>query len=107
MKGTINQQTIVGHVGKVKCLENVAELSVATNDSDKHVEWHSVKVFGQALITLVKEHVKKGQLIYVAGRTVTETWNTRDGEPKSAKRVFASSIEILNWNSPSDKKKGD
>jgi single-strand DNA-binding protein len=86
---SINQATIMGHVGRdpdIRFMQSgrkVAAFSVATSeswkdkDSDERVErteWHRVVIMNEALAGIVEKFVRKGAAIHLTGRLQTRHW---------------------------------
>jgi single-strand DNA-binding protein len=80
--------------------EAVARLRIATSESwkkngEKHekTEWHNVVFFGK-LAEIVRDHLKKGALVYVEGKLQTRSWD-KDGETRYSTEIVASEMKML------------
>lgn len=105
---SLNRVTLIGNVGKepeVRYTANgkpVANFSVATNErwTDKEgkkqerTEWHRVVCFS-VQAEFVKEYVRKGSLVYVEGRLVTDKWEDKDGGRHETVKVEAVAVQGL------------
>ncbi|MEE9271681.1 MAG: single-stranded DNA-binding protein [Robiginitomaculum sp.] len=102
MAGSVNKVILVGNLGadpEIRSMNNggkVCTLSVATSDSwkDKNTgerrektEWHRVVVFGDGLVRVCENYLKKGAKIYVEGSLQTRKWQDRDGNDKYTTEV--------------------
>lgn len=100
----INKQSIAGFIGNdpvIRYLPSgtaVLELRVATTSSWKkgdewqsHTEWHNC-VFYKKLAEEVIELYKKGQGIFIEGRSLTRKWvSNTDGFERTRKEVIVDS----------------
>ena len=106
---SINQATVVGHLGRdpeIRYLpsgEAVANFSVATTEKWKdkatgepreEVEWHRISVFGR-LAEIVGEYLKKGTLVYVQGKLKTRKYTDKDGVDRYATEIRAETMKML------------
>jgi single-strand DNA-binding protein len=80
----------------------LARFSIATNrfykkDNEKksEVEFHNIVAWNK-LAEIVKEYVKKGNVIYVEGRLETNKYTNKDGEEKETKQVLAEVVQFIN-----------
>ncbi len=102
MAGSLNKVTLIGNLGndpEIRSMNNggkVATLSVATTDSwkDKQsgekrekTEWHRVVIFGDGLVRVAENYLKKGSKIYIEGSLQTRKWQDRDGNDKYTTEV--------------------
>ena len=113
----LNRVELIGNLGRdpeFRALNNggkVANISVATTESwiDKQsgekrekVEWHRVSVFNTAAINLLERHVRKGDMIRVAGKLQTRSYE-KDGATHYATEVvvnpYAGEIQPINLRS--------
>ena len=105
----LNLAQIIGRTGKdpeVRYLpsgEAVVNISLATSEKwkDKQsgeqkeaTEWHRVTAFGK-LAEIIGQYVKKGDLIYVAGKIVTRKYQDKDGSERYATEIRASEMKML------------
>ena len=113
----LNQVELIGNLGRdpeVRALNNggkVANVSLATTESwiDKQsgekrekVEWHRIAVFNPAAISLLEKHVKKGDMIRVAGQLQTRSFE-KDGATRYATEIvvkpYAGEVQPINLRS--------
>lgn len=98
----VNLQFLLGYLGRdpeivYKDGRARARLSVATSwrstNGDDVTTWHSVKIWGEKAEAL--SNLRKGQAVWVEGRTVHETFNTKEGTPKKVTSVWAKHVEAV------------
>jgi single-strand DNA-binding protein len=102
MAGSLNKVTLIGNLGndpEIRSMNNggkVCTLSVATTESwkDKNsgekrekTEWHRVVIFGDGLVRVAENYLKKGSKIYIEGSLQTRKWQDRDGNDKYTTEV--------------------
>lgn len=106
----INRVIILGRCGQDPEVKNtpgglaIVTLSLATSESwtDKtsgekmsKTEWHNITFFGK-LGELIGNTVKKGSLLYVEGKLVTQKWDDKKtGEKRSALKIHGDSVQFL------------
>ncbi len=80
--------------------EAVARVRIATSETwkkngEKHekTEWHNVVFFGK-LAEIVRDHLKKGSLVYVEGKLQTRSWD-KDGETRYTTEIVAAEMKML------------
>src|SRR3546814_14900574 len=85
MSGSVNKVILIGNLGadpEIRSLGEgngeVASLRIATSERWKdratgepreNTEWHSVSVFGEGLVNVVRNYLKKGAKVYIEGRS--------------------------------------
>ncbi len=102
MAGSLNKVTLIGNLGadpEIRSMNNggkVCTLSVATTETwkDKQTgekrektEWHRVVIFGDGLVRVAENYLKKGSKIYIEGSLQTRKWQDRDGNDKYTTEV--------------------
>lgn len=102
MAGSVNKVILVGNLGKdpeIRSTQDgreIANLTVATSESwkDKHsgerkekTEWHRVVIFGDGLVTVAKNYLKKGSKVYIEGQLQTRKWTDQSGVEKYSTEV--------------------
>lgn len=110
---SLNKVTLIGNVGKDPEIrtagdKEIANLSLATSEvwKDKQTgerkeksEWHRVVVFGDSLVNVVKNYVKKGSKLYIEGSLQTRKWTNKEGADQYSTEVvlqgFGSKIILL------------
>ena len=100
MRG-INSCTIIGNVGKDPEFNGEKtprlKFSVGVTDRDEkdgHTEWFNVILWGK-LAEAMREHLTKGQLVYVEGRLETREYEDRDGNKKFWTDLHANQFRML------------
>lgn len=105
---TLNRVELIGRLGKdpevrfTQVGDAIANVSLATDESYKNkggekidkVEWHNLVFFGRQA-ELVGEYVKKGHLLYVAGKLQTRKWQDKDGKDRYTTEVRVSEMQFL------------
>ena len=118
MAGSLNKVTLIGNLGnepEIRSMNNggkVATLSIATSESwkDKNTgekrektEWHRVVIFGDGLVRVVENYLKKGSKVYIEGSLQTRKWQDRDGNDKYTTEIviqgFGGSLIMLDGRS--------
>ncbi len=102
MAGSLNKVTLIGNLGndpEIRSMNNggkVCTLSIATSESwkDKNTgekrektEWHRVVIFGDGLVRVAENYLKKGSKVYIEGSLQTRKWQDRDGNDKYTTEV--------------------
>ena len=114
MAGSLNKVMLIGNLGndpEIRSMNNggkVCTLSIATSESwkDKNTgekrektEWHRVVVFGDGLVRVCENYLKKGSKIFVEGSLQTRKWQDRDGNDKYTTEVvlqgFGGTLTML------------
>ena len=108
MARSINQVTLLGHLGKDPELKNVgsggnshqmARTSLATsetwingkNEKVEQTEWHNL-VFWNKRAEIAEKYLSKGSKIHVTGKITTRSWETDQGEKK-----YITEIVVLDF----------
>ncbi len=118
MAGSLNKVTLIGNLGadpEIRSMNNggkVCTLSVATTESWKDkstgekrekTEWHRVVIFGDGLVRVAENYLKKGSKIYIEGSLQTRKWQDRDGNDKYTTEVvlqgFGGTLIMLDGRS--------
>lgn len=103
MAGSVNRAVLVGRLGGDPVIKTgsrdgkkFALFSVATGESwrDKntgerreHTDWHNVVVFNEKLAEIAELYLKKGALVYVAGKMVTREYEGKAGQVQRVTEV--------------------
>ncbi len=112
MKYGVNRVTLVGNVGEVPRVSErdgeafVANFPLATNEvwRDKEgeevrrTEWHRVVVWNKAA-NIVKEHVSKGDALYVEGKISTNSWDDKEGNKHYSTEIICDNFLFLSRKS--------
>ena len=121
MAGSVNRVILIGRVGddpeyhKFPSGGEMATFSLATSESwrdqqsgerREKTSWHKVKVTAEGLVKVVRDFVRKGDLVNVIGSIDYETWE-KDGKKNYATKIAIKPIGgVLNILS-SKNSKGD
>jgi single-strand DNA-binding protein len=81
---------------------HVANVRLATNTyagqedgvRREHTDYHALVIFGKTA-EFVAEHLRKGRLVYVEGRSQTRSWETAEGQRRNATEVVVDSLKTL------------
>lgn len=114
MSGSVNRVILVGNLGsdpEVRTLPNgnkVANLTVATSENwrDKNTgerrektEWHRCSIFGDGLVRVAEQYLRKGSKVYLDGSLQTRKWTDQSGQDKYSTEIvlqgFNSSLVML------------
>ncbi len=86
----------------------LARISLATNEvwldngeKKERTEWHSIVLFGN-LAQVVKNYVKKGDLLYVGGKIQTTSWE-KDGQKRYRTEIIGRTLRMLSGKKESSK----
>ena len=103
MVGSVNKVILLGNLGRdpeIRSMQSgskMASFSIATSKrwKDKNTQeqkektsWHNIVVFGDGLVNIVENYVKKGSKIYVEGELQTRKWQDQDGNDKYTTEVI-------------------
>jgi single-strand DNA-binding protein len=114
MSKGLNKVMIIGYLGRdpelryVPSGRPVSSFSVATSRSwtnangerREETEWFNVVAWGQ-LAEICKQHLHKGQQVYVEGRLQTRGWEDREGKKHFRTELVAQEMIMLG-KGPSD-----
>ena len=103
MVGSVNKVILLGNLGRdpeIRSMQSggkMASFSIATSkrwkdrntqEQKEKTSWHNVVVFGDGLVKIVENYVKKGSKIYVEGELQTRKWQDQDGNDKYTTEVI-------------------
>ncbi len=108
MSRGLNKVLIIGHLGRDPEMRYtpsgrpVTTFSVATNrnwssaDGEKHneTEWFNVVTWGN-LAEFCKQHMQKGQQVYIEGRLQTRRWEDSEGTKHITVEIVANEAVLL------------
>jgi len=95
--GSLNKVTLIGNLGadpEIRTFNNggkVCELRIATSEKwrDKNTgenrektEWHRVSIFGEGLIRVCEQYLRKGASVYIEGKLQTRKWQDQSGNDR-------------------------
>lgn len=108
MAGSVNRVILVGSLGadpEVKSFQNggkICNMRVATGESWKdkttgekkeRVEWHSVTLNSDGLVSVAERFLKKGSKVYIEGKLQTRKWQDASGNDRYTTEVVAGSFD--------------
>ena len=107
MRG-LNKVMVIGNVGRdpemryIPSGKPVTSFSVATSRSwtnsegerREETEWFNVVAWGN-LAEICKQHLRKGQQVYVEGRLQTRSWEDHEGKKRFRTELVASEMILL------------
>jgi len=108
MKYGVNRVTLVGNVGELPRVSEregeafVANFPLATNEvwRDKEgeevrrTEWHRIVVWNRAA-EIVKQHVRKGDALYLEGKISTNSWDDKEGNKHYSTEIVCDHFLFL------------
>lgn len=108
MSRGLNKVMIIGHLGRDPEMRYtpsgrpVTTFSVATTRNWKtaegerreSTEWFTIVAWG-SLAEICKEHLVKGQQVYIEGRLQTRRWDDDDGNKRQATEIVAREMVML------------
>lgn len=100
----LNKVELIGYLGSDPDIrytqeqEAVARVRLATTETWKKnkqekTEWHNIVFFGK-LAEVVRDHLKKGALVYVEGSLHTRPWE-KDGETRYTTEIYAKEMKMF------------
>ncbi len=118
MKYGVNRVTLVGNVGEVPRVSErdgeafVANFPLATNEFYKNkegeevskTEWHRIVVWNKAA-DIVKQHVNKGDALYVEGKISTNSWDDKDGNKHYSTEIVCDNFLFLSQRNTGEEPK--
>jgi single-strand DNA-binding protein len=104
----LNKVMVIGNVGRdpemryVPSGKPVTSFSVATSrswtssegDRREETEWFNVIAWGD-LAEICKQHLRKGQQVYIEGRLQTRSWEDPDGRKRFRTELVANEMIML------------
>lgn len=105
----LNRAEVIGHLGADPetryatsgdciCNINVATTEKwkdkATGENREKTEWHKVVFYGR-LAEVVSQYLRKGSLVYVAGKIETRKWQDKEGIDRYTTQINASEMKML------------
>lgn len=108
MSRGLNKVMVIGHVGRDPEMrytpsgKPVTSFSVATSRSwtssegerREETEWFNVVAWGN-LAEICKQHICKGQQVYVEGRLQTRSWEDHEGKKRYRTELVANEMILL------------
>ncbi|GAB5431231.1 MAG: hypothetical protein EpisKO_06010 [Epibacterium sp.] len=115
MGGSLNKVMLIGNLGRdpeVRSFQNggkVCNLRLATSETWKdrntgerreRTEWHSVAIFGEGLVRVCEQYLRKGSKVYVEGQLQTRKWQDQNGQDRYSTEIviqgLGGSLKMLN-----------
>ncbi len=101
----MNKQILLGRIGKdpeiVGNENKITKFSLATSErwtkngeKQERTDWHSLVAFGKSGEILAK-YVKKGDLIYIEGKTRHNKYQDKDGNDRYSTDVEVTAFELI------------
>jgi single-strand DNA-binding protein len=104
----LNKVLVIGNVGRdpemryIPSGKPVTSFSVATTrtwtnsegERREETEWFNVVAWGN-LAEICKQHLRKGQQVYVEGRLQTRSWEDHEGRKRFRTELVASEMILL------------
>ncbi len=108
MSRGLNKVMIIGHLGRdpemrytpsgkpVTTFTVATSRSWSTADGEKHTEkeWFNVVAWGN-LAEVCKQHLTKGQQVYIEGRLQSRHWEDQEGAKHNSVEIVASEMMML------------
>ncbi len=108
MSRDLNKVMIIGRLGRDPEMrytpsgKPVTTFSVATSrswntaDGERHqeTEWFNIVAWAN-LAEICKQHLSKGQQVYIEGRLQTRSWENNDGKTHTTVEIVANEMIIL------------
>ena len=103
MVGSVNKVILLGNLGRdpeIRSMQSgskMASFSIATSkrwkdrntqEQKEKTSWHNVVVFGDGLVNIVENYVKKGSKIYVEGELQTRKWQDQEGNDRYTTEII-------------------
>lgn len=106
MAGDMNRATLVGRVGsdpETKSTRNGGEMATfrlatggkyktANGEERDNTQWHSIVVYNERLVKLVRQYINKGSKLLVEGEIQTRKWQDQNGGDRYTTEI------VLNFN---------
>lgn len=67
----------------------------STGEKKEQTEWSTIVVWREALVGVVRDYVKKGQQLYVAGRLQTRKWQDQSGQDRYSTEIVLQDLKLL------------
>ena len=104
----LNKVLVIGNVGRdpemryIPSGKPVTSFSVATTrswtnsegDRREETEWFNVVAWGN-LAEICKQHLRRGQQVYVEGRLQTRSWEDHEGKKRFRTELVANEMILL------------
>ncbi|MEO1538502.1 MAG: single-stranded DNA-binding protein [Pseudomonadota bacterium] len=99
---SVNKVILIGNLGadpEVRNFQNggkVCNLRIATSETWKDkdtgerkekTEWHQVAIFGEGLVRIAEQYLRKGSKVYIEGKLQTRKWQDQSGQDRYSTEV--------------------
>ena len=105
---SVNKAILVGRLGRdpetryTSGGQAVCNFTMATDETfkdragerQKRTEWHRIVVWGK-LAEICQQYLRKGSLVYVAGRIATRQWDDKEGQKHTTTEIVANEMRML------------
>lgn len=120
MSRGLNKVMLIGHLGRdpemrytpagrpVTTFTLAVNRSWNTSDGEHHIEtdWFNIVAWSN-LAEICKQHLGKGQQVYIEGRLQTRKWDDKEGNKHTTTEVVASEMMILGERRNAGTEQGD
>lgn len=122
MAGSVNKVIIVGNLGadpEVRQFPNggqVCNMKIATTEKwtnrdgerQEKTEWHSIAMFGDGLIRVAQDYLRKGDKVYIEGQLQTRKYTDREGNERYNTEIVVRGIHgaMVMLGSPNQSRRG-
>lgn len=121
MAGSVNEVTLLGHLGKdpeVRRTQGgspVVSFSIATSETwrdrssgerKERTEWHNVVIWQEGLTKIAEDYLRKGSKVLIRGKLQTRKWQDQNGNDRYSTEVvlqgFDAKLIMLDGRDSSD-----
>ena len=103
MVGSVNKVILIGNLGRdpdIRSMQSgnkMASFSIATSkrwkdkstqEQKEKTSWHNIVVFGDGLVSIIEQYVKKGSKVYIEGELQTRKWQDQEGKDRYTTEVI-------------------
>ncbi|WP_333846891.1 single-stranded DNA-binding protein [Phaeobacter italicus] len=102
MSGSVNKCIFIGNLGRdpeVRSFQNggqACSFSIACSESWKDrntgerkekTEWVNITIFGEGLVRVAQQYLRKGSKVYIEGKLQTRKWQDQNGQDRYSTEV--------------------
>ncbi|MFA5105306.1 MAG: single-stranded DNA-binding protein [Candidatus Margulisiibacteriota bacterium] len=107
----LNQCSLIGRLGadpEVRYTQDglmITSFRIATSEKFKdkeYTEWHKIITF-KKLAEICGNYLKKGSLVYIAGRIQTRSWDDKEGVKRYTTEIMANTMKMLDGRKAEEK----
>lgn len=119
----VNKAILTGRVGRdadIRSMQNGKEVASfpfatsekwkdkATGERKEKTEWHTIVIFSEGLVNLVRAYIRKGTQLYLEGQIQTRKWQDRDNNDRYKTEIVLQGYDCkLEMLSSGDKESRD